>query len=779
MAIKAPTTRNEITEKPIAASSDVEKLKINIHGTESKDYLSGNGGDNFMYGLGGDDVFYGSAGADELHGSYGSDTAYYYNSKAGVQVDLQSGIGKGGDAQGDRYVSIENATGSSYRDFLYGDDSVNILKGLDGNDYLYGRGGDDKLYGGNGKDVLNGGTGADYLNGGSGEDTASYSGSANGVIADLAQGGGSYGDAYGDTYIGIENLTGSNHIDSLWGDEGANTLTGLGGGDALWGRDGDDTLDGGAGDDKLVGGNGADHLIGGSGRDEANYTDSDTGVTVQLSGTSTGGTAQGDTYNGVEDARGSAYSDHFYGTSGDNRFFGENGNDVFHGDAGADTFYGGSGTDTADYRSSTSAVTVNLATGTGSGGDANGDTYSSIENIVGSEAAENTLIGNNGDNKIVSYGLDDIVEGGGGADELEIRGLFKKADGGEGDDTITIIDSKEQGIWEAQYHSIYTDTYTRDGQYSEYLGSAQFDNGVEIDGGEGVDTVDFSLSSWVNVGTNNLTDHGGVSVSLHNNTFTFEGHHYNGETSNLGTNLGDKHVTKGFIFNVENVDGTQYDDHISGNDADNHFVGGGGSDWLWGQNGNDILEGGSGDDELNGGANDDILIGGAGADKLEGGSGIDTISYQDSGAVQVSLNAQTAAGSHAEGDTISGIENIIGSNAGDTLVGDANSNVLDGSGGDDILDGSGGDDFLIGGSGADEFVFRSDFQFSDDHVTIEDFELGQDTLNLSHLNGIDTIQDVYDNLSQSGTDTIYTHGDSTITIENTMVWEFTEGDFLI
>src|SRR5207344_3315968 len=59
------------------------------------------------------------------------------------------------------------------------------------------------------------------------------------------------------------------------------------------------------------------------------------------------------------------------------------GDDVISGGAGADTLIGGTGIDTASYAASTQGVTVNLETGTGQGGNAQGDTLSGFENLTG------------------------------------------------------------------------------------------------------------------------------------------------------------------------------------------------------------------------------------------------------------------------------------------------------------------------------------------------------------------------------------------------------------
>ena len=114
------------------------------------------------------------------------------------------------------------------------------------------------------------------------------------------------------------------------------------------------------------------------------------------------------------------------------------------------------------------------------------------------------------------------------------------------------------------------------------------------------------------------------------------------------------------------------------------------------------LAGGPGGDVLDGQAGDDFLEGGPGGDTLNGGEGDDTALYLYSDAgVEINLYDGTAAGGHAEGDVLIGIEYLIGSAYDDTLVGDAGANALWGYLGDDVLDGQDGHDWLVGDAGAD------------------------------------------------------------------------------
>lgn len=160
--------------------------------------------------------------------------------------------------QGDTRALIENAYGGSANDSIKGNVAGNTLRG---------NGGNDKIYGLNGNDVLIGGSGSDALSGGTGTDTASYSTAKAGVVADLVTRANNRGDATGDSYSGIEWVTGSAYSDTLRGSGSANQLKGGAGSDTLYGRSGNDVLDGGTGSDKLYGESGKDMLIGGSGAD--------------------------------------------------------------------------------------------------------------------------------------------------------------------------------------------------------------------------------------------------------------------------------------------------------------------------------------------------------------------------------------------------------------------------------------------------------------------------------------------------------------------------------
>ncbi len=339
-----------------------------IKGSKSSDRLFGTSGADQMYGYESNDVFYSSAGSDEFYGGDGIDAVTYTNSSRGVTVNLDRNKGAGGNAAGDTYYSIENVDGSRYADFIIGNDGDNVIDGLHGNDILHGNGGADRLYGGSGhdelyggtgadklyggfgNDILDGGAGADQLYGGYGYDTVSYEASATGVSVDFLYGPGRWGDAEGDTYDRIENIAGSDHGDTLSGDNGANVIEGNGATDFITDRGGDDTLYGGDGNDWFNAGAGADDYYGGADNDLVNFAESATGVTVNLAtGVGSGGIAEGDTYTGIETLIGSNHGDVLIGDDGNNTLLGSDGADILIGGLGDDHILGDNGGDGSAY----------------------------------------------------------------------------------------------------------------------------------------------------------------------------------------------------------------------------------------------------------------------------------------------------------------------------------------------------------------------------------------------------------------------------------------------
>ncbi|WP_158596033.1 beta strand repeat-containing protein [Oleomonas cavernae] len=110
----------------------------------------------------------------------------------------------------------------------------------------------------------------------------------------------------------------------------------------------------------------------------------------------------------------------------------------------------------------------------------------------------------------------------------------------------------------------------------------------------------------------------------------------------------------------------------------------------------DILNGAGGKDHLKGIGGDDTLIGGPGGDILDGGEGIDTASFVGAlGGVNVQLLTGGATGPGIGNDTLFSIENVIGSQFDDFIIGSFGNNRLDGGAGADLMDASLGDDTYV------------------------------------------------------------------------------------
>jgi len=259
-----------------------------LYGYGGFDILSGGLGADELYGGNGNDWLNGGPGADKLYGGDGSDWADYSGAPGPVTVNMGAPANNTGHAAGDTYASIENVIGSDHADTLTGNSQNNVLRG---------------------------GAGGDTLRGGDGADTADYSGSPAAVtvnIGDTSRESG--GHAQGDRLSSIENIIGSDHVDTLTGDDGNNVL---------------------------AGGAGGDTLRGGAGNDTADYSGSPAAVNVNLGDTNTesGGHAQGDTLISIENLTGSDYGDTLTGTSGANVLIGGPGDDTMDGRSGNDEFY--------------------------------------------------------------------------------------------------------------------------------------------------------------------------------------------------------------------------------------------------------------------------------------------------------------------------------------------------------------------------------------------------------------------------------------------------------
>lgn len=172
-----------------------------------------------------------------------------------------------------------------------------------------------------------------------------------------------------------------------------------------------------------------------------------------------------------------------------------------------------------------------------------------------------------------------------------------------------------------------------------------------------------------------VLDNGGIDTLDYSGFGANQRINLNAETfSNVGGGVGNVSIARGTV--IENA------------------IGGSGNDTLIGNAANNVLTGNAGNDTLDGGAGNDIL---------NGGAGVDTASYASAiSGVAVDLRTTTAQYTRSAGiDTLSSIEQLVGSNFADRLYGSDSANRIDGGAGNDLLIGRGGDDHLIGGAGND------------------------------------------------------------------------------
>ena len=121
--------------------------------------------------------------------------------------------------------------------------------------------------------------------------------------------------------------------------------------------------------------------------------------------------------------------------------------------------------------------------------------------------------------------------------------------------------------------------------------------------------------------------------------------------------------------------------------------------------GDDRLDGRAGDDRLLGGLGGDVLIGGTGVDRMDGGGGRDAVNYagvavdEFGSGIFVTLEESCVTSSVVGDDILSNIEDVIGTDHDDYLIGGYGVSKVTGGAGGNYLFGSGGRDVVYGGAG--------------------------------------------------------------------------------
>lgn len=416
-------------------------------------------------------------------------------------------------------------------------------------------------------------------------------------------------------------------------------------------------------------------------------------------------------------------NDSIFGGDGSDSLFGGIGNDLLEGGAGNDDFDGGDGIDTLSYQGSNAAVFVSLSIGTTEGGHAAGDTFTGIENLMGS-AFNDTLIGDNTGNVIWGLAGDDSIDGRLGDDTLHGgtgNDLYVVGDAGDivvealnsGNDTINAwIDfTLSDNVEVLRLFGTNNINGTGNGLANILHGNEDdvaFGGDNLLQGLAGNDTLyGYNGFDTLDGGTGNDVMHGGTGDDL----FIVDSagdqviELANGGTDTVASSINYilyDPVTSNHIENVTltgtanlTATGNSLRNVLIGNTGNNILSGGGGNDSLRGNEGNDTLDGGTGSDTLIGGTGDDVYYVDHSQDTVSeaGNGGIDTVWTSVSGYAlsddveNLNLGLGVAAGS--------------GNSLGNILTGNASNNTLDGKTGNDTLFGGAGNDTLIGGSGAD------------------------------------------------------------------------------
>lgn len=557
--------------------------------------------------------------------------------------------------------SLTSPNGTSGADLIFigvgqehSNSNKNSTSAGDGNDIIFANyawsvsagTGNDTVYGYAGTIYL--GEGNDIFNGGDRTDYPSSEMSVHGGEGDDEMHGTNMRDIlYGDsTNTGASNEINISGNDIIYGYGGDDALYGNGGNDYLYGGDGDDTVIGGDGDDLIYGDDGDDLITAGNGID-----------------TAYGGNGNDTFWAGTTNGIVNTGNKKFYGGDGDDIINGGGGNDTLHGDNGNDEIYSVHGSDT-------------IYGGTGN-------------DYFRTQAKENELmkvIGNSGNDVFVNISVNPsspITPG-------HTNGDSEFTDGA-GEESYIFIHSNGA----SDFYDMGTNTITDSAGSSD---SILMHNGQLSDMNFTVSGNDLIIDFDQAIGSITIVDQ-----------FTYTNTIENLEFGSWDFTNKVKDVTTTYSF-VETLtsgnDGPYYaSTSTSFIGSDRNIVDGlAGDDTIYLGIGDDIAYGGYGDDTIYGEGGDDVLIGGTGADDLYGGVGTDTAVYKGSLAVTVDLLNGTGSGGDAAGDTLTDIENVIGSELTterDFLYGDEGVNKLYGMAGDDLLEGDGGADYIDGGDGWD------------------------------------------------------------------------------
>ncbi len=370
---------------------------------------------------------------------------------------------------------------------------------------------------------------------------------------------------------------------------------------------------------------------------------------------------------------------------------GGNGSDRLTGNSANNRLDGGAGLDTVSYAAATSAVSINLATGTASGTGVGTDTLVGVENARG---------GSGNDTLIAIAGVATSVS----ADQFKPQSLVATSTA-----TAIILDGHFGTAADAHIGNATTTPHATvqaiaSGGFDYYMftvTTADSAVSIDIDATYGLDTIvtlvradgsevasndDGSVKDAGSTsGSRGSTLDSFVTAALAAGTYFVKVGRFNddpvgsGTTGPLGLNAGQSYTLHVSLANAPIASGTV----------------------LLGS----ILDGGAGNDSLQGGTGIDVLIGGAGDDSYIINDASDVVSesaaagtdrVEARGNYYLAANIEQLVLGQGAGDIYG-----VGNDMANTVTGNEGANLLLGGAGDDVVNGADGADRLFGEAGAD------------------------------------------------------------------------------
>jgi Ca2+-binding RTX toxin-like protein len=377
--------------------------------------------------------------------------------------------------------------------------------------------------------------------------------------------------------------------------------------------------------------------------------------------------------------------------------------------------------------------------------------------IAGGNGADN-ITGGGGNDALTGGAGDDVIDGGAGNDTLTGAGGNDSLTGGTG--TTTLVETVSGSLTlsttgtTTTVTGLGTDTLEAATAVAVLTGNGNnnlidadgFSGAVTIDGGAGNDTIRGSMSNDDSIDGGTGTDRlllatgGGTFVVTDGLTTgpggsdafaNIEQVRLVGDT--VAINFTAVTFTQGSVHVIgssanDTIVGGQGNDFLNGRAGDDNIMGGPGNDSMLGGNGEDVMDGQEGNDRVNGQGNNDTLGGGAGDDRIIGGGGLNTLQEEVDADISIRTTNSGARLSGIGNDFISGMTQFV-------VMGGSSDNTLDasqfngpvtliGGDGNDTLLGSRGADSLDGGNGTDVVILTVSTQ----NFTITDTLAGGDTL---------------------------------------------------